>query len=87
VIFLGGYAADMALTAGQPYDLRFLSDGLMITQDRQTEALADVPYGDVEELEVGGPGIVSRRSRGQLEAGLLTREEFDRLKAQLLAGS
>ncbi len=176
VIFLGGYAADLALTAGQPYDVRFLSDRLMITQHRQTGALADVPYGEVEALEVGGPGIVSRMSRGQqagmtlafgligaaiavsdtkiqtivriqtagselhflctttspdalriqlsrplgaireaqsgkasasarqageaaaaigelsrlaslLEAGLLTREEFDRLKAQLLAGS
>ena len=69
VIFLGGYAADLALSPGQPYDVRFLTDRLTITQGGQTEALADVPYGDVEALEVGGPGIVSRLSRGR-QAGM-----------------
>ena len=65
VIFLGGYAAEMVFAAGQPYDLRFLSDQLTITQHGQTEALAAVPYEEVEALEVGGPGIVRGMSRGE----------------------
>jgi Short C-terminal domain len=65
VIFLGGYAADMVLAAGQPYDLRFLSDRLVIRQHDQSEALAEVLYGEVEALDVGGPGSVNRLSRGQ----------------------
>jgi hypothetical protein len=64
VIFLGGYAPETVLAAGQPYDLRFLSDRLVITRHDKTEALAGVPYGEVEALDVGGPGIVSRMSRG-----------------------
>jgi hypothetical protein len=69
VIFLGGYAADMVLAAGQTYDLRFLSDRLVIRQHDQSEALAEVLYGEVEALDVGGPGTVSRMSRRQ-QAGM-----------------
>jgi hypothetical protein len=69
VIFLGGYAADITLTAGQSYDLRFFSDQLGITESRQTTMLASIAYGEVEALEIGGPGVVNRLSRGQ-QAGL-----------------
>ena len=69
VVYLGGYTADLALTVSEHYDLRFLADRIMIAKPRSTQALTKVPYGDVEELEVGGPGIVDRMSRAA-QAGM-----------------
>jgi len=69
VVLLGGYLADEDLPTGQSYDLRFLRERLLVTAAGGTEPLIDATYGDVEELEIGGPGIVSRLSRGQ-QAGM-----------------
>lgn len=81
VTYVGGYSAEaggpetdsaalgLSLTVGFLYDLRFLSDRLLITPPRSTDPLFDVPYSELEEFEVGGPGIVSRMSR-QAQAGL-----------------
>jgi hypothetical protein len=64
VFFLGGYAENADLADGQPYDLRFLSDRLTISQHRSIEdALIELAYANVEVLDVGGPGVVSRFSR------------------------
>jgi hypothetical protein len=69
VTFVGGYGGEQTLVAGQPYDLRFFSDLLAITQPRQTGTVAELRYEEIEALEVGGPGLVSGMSRGQ-QAGM-----------------
>jgi hypothetical protein len=63
--FVGGYVPGDIFTTGERYDLRFFSDRLVITPARSTETLIEWPYEDVQELEVGGQGIVSRLSREQ----------------------
>jgi Short C-terminal domain len=65
VVLLGGYLADEDMPVGKPYDLRFLNKRLLVTAAGSTEPLIDIHYGDVEDLEIGGPGVVSRLSRGQ----------------------
>lgn len=69
VTFLGGYAVEETLVAGQSYDLRFFSDRLAVTRKGQVGTLKELPYEEIQALEVGGPGIVSRMSRGQ-QAGM-----------------
>lgn len=69
VTLLGGYIAEAEMPAGKPYDLRFMEDHLLLMLPQGVTVLLEVPYGKVEEIEVGGPGLVSRRTRGQ-QAGL-----------------
>lgn len=69
VVLVGGYLADEDMPPGKAYDLRFLHERLLVTAAGGTEPLIDMHYGDVEELEIGGPGVVSRLSRGQ-QAGM-----------------
>jgi hypothetical protein len=54
VTFNGG-AGEAQLTRGQTYDLRFLPDRLMVCLPRSAAALVEVPYRDVETVEVSGP--------------------------------
>ena len=56
--FLGGYLPEAELERGNAYDLRFLSDRLAVFPEGQTPWLADVPYLDVEDVEIGGPGLI-----------------------------
>lgn len=58
VTFTGG-TAGLRLTKGRAYDVRFLADRLMICLPSSTASLIEVPFRDVETLEVGGPGQVS----------------------------
>ena len=58
VALLGGYAADAALVIGELYDARFLDDRLAIFPARSWEAHAVVAYPEVEDIEIGGPGLV-----------------------------
>jgi hypothetical protein len=69
VAFLGGFAPENVFAVGHRYDVRFFGDRLAITGSRSTEPLVEVPYHDVQVLEVGGPGVVSRMSREQ-QAGI-----------------
>ena len=52
------------LIKGQAYDLRFLGDRIMVCPCRSAEAIVEVPYRDVETVEVSGssPG----KSPGEL---------------------
>jgi hypothetical protein len=50
-IFNGG-SGTAPLAKGQAYDLRFLSDRIMISPRRSAEALVEVQYRDVETVEV-----------------------------------
>ena len=58
VAYLGGYVPGAAIFAGERYDVRFLVDRLLVVPSRQAEVLAEVPYGEVEDVEIGGPGLV-----------------------------
>lgn len=69
VVFLGGYLAGAELAAGQTYDLRFLADRLAVFPCRRVDVLVDIPYGDVELIDIGGPGLVKKWSPRQ-QAGI-----------------
>jgi hypothetical protein len=59
VVLLGGYAPDTAaIVIGESYDVRFLEDRLAIYPARYWEARTEVPYSEVEDVEIGGPGLV-----------------------------
>jgi hypothetical protein len=58
VIFLGGYLPGTELVAGRPYDLRFLGDRIAVLPCRGAEMLVEIPFGDVETVDIGGPGLV-----------------------------
>lgn len=58
VAYLGGHVPGSAIRPGERYDVRFLEDRLMVSACRQAEVLAEVPYGQVEDVEIGGPGLV-----------------------------
>jgi hypothetical protein len=57
--YLGGYVQGPAI-AGQRYDVRFFEDRLVMFACRRAEVLAEVPYSQVEDVEIGGPGLVKR---------------------------
>jgi hypothetical protein len=58
VAYLGGYAPESAITAGDRYDVRFFEDRFVVFAYRRTQMLAEVPYSQVEDVEIGGPGLV-----------------------------
>jgi hypothetical protein len=56
--YLGGYTTGTELGAGQPYDLRFLADGLIVLARDLPEVLYEMKYRDIQVAEIGGPGLV-----------------------------
>jgi Short C-terminal domain len=58
VAYLGGYIQGSELRAGERYDVWFHEDGLTVTALRRPVVLAEVPYSEVEDVEIGGPGLV-----------------------------
>ena len=58
VIFLGGYAQGRELDVGKPYDVRFLESRLAVLPSGRTDALIEVPYSEIEAVDIGGPGLV-----------------------------
>ena len=56
--YLGGHVPGAAVTPGAQYDMRFLEDRLVMSVSRRPTVLAEVLYGQVEDVEIGGPGIV-----------------------------
>jgi hypothetical protein len=59
VAYLGGYVPVPAISVGQRYDVPFLGDRLLIVPRRRAEALAALSYNDVEDIEIGGPGLAA----------------------------
>lgn len=59
VTFNGG-SGDAPLAKGTVYDLRFLEDRVIACAVLSPAALVDIPYRDVETVEISGPGRVSR---------------------------
>lgn len=64
---LGGYAPDASIVIGESYDLRVLEDRLAIFPVGSWEARAELPYSEIEDVEIGGPGLV--RSGGGFMGG------------------
>jgi hypothetical protein len=60
VAYLGGHVPESAITAGEQYDVRFLEDRLAVFGYRRADVLAEVTYGQVEHVEIGGPGLVKK---------------------------
>jgi hypothetical protein len=58
VAYLGGYVPDSAITPGGLYDVLFLEDRLVVSAHRQAKVITEVPYSQVEDVEIGGPGLV-----------------------------
>jgi len=58
VIFKGGSGSE-PLAKGRRYDLRFLSERITVCRPSAADAIVEVPYSDVETVEVGGPGQIS----------------------------
>jgi Short C-terminal domain len=58
VALLGGYLPGPAIVVGRRYDVPFLEGRFLVAPWRQHEVLAEVPYSEVEDVEIGGPGIV-----------------------------
>lgn len=55
---LGGYAPGSALRIGERHDLRFLDDRIAACAGGLSRVVMDIPYGDVEGVDIGGPGLV-----------------------------
>ena len=58
VVYLGGYVPESAIRAGERYDVRFVEDRFVVFACRRADVLAEVPYSQVEDVEIGGPGLV-----------------------------
>ena len=67
VIFTGGSGGG-PLAKGHAYDLRFLGDRIMICPPGSAEAIVEVPYRDIDTVEVGGP-VSKSPGEGPLETG------------------
>jgi Short C-terminal domain len=61
--YLGGYVPESAITPGLLYDVLFLEDRLVVFAHRQVKVLAEVPYSQIEDVEIGGPGLVKTGGR------------------------
>jgi hypothetical protein len=46
------------ISVGQRYDVGLLEDRFEILAHRRSEILAVLPYSDVEDVDIGGPGLV-----------------------------
>lgn len=58
VTFLGGYLPGATLLKSSRYDLAFLKDRLLIAPWREYRVLVDIPYSEIEDVQIDGPGIV-----------------------------
>ena len=67
LVYLGGHVPESPIRAGERCDVRFVEDRLVVFASRRAEVLAEVPYSQVEDMEIGGPGMV--RSGGGFTGG------------------
>jgi hypothetical protein len=58
LVFLGGHAPGSDLAVRGSCDLRFLTDRAALFPCRGTDALVQIPYRDIEVIDIGGPGLV-----------------------------
>lgn len=67
VALLGGYGPSADIIIGQRYDVRFLAESLAVCLHRHATVQLELPYTDVEDVEIGGPGVV--RTGGRFVGG------------------
>jgi Short C-terminal domain len=60
MVYLGGYLPGAELVTGDQYHVQFLEDRLLVVQWLVTRVLAELTYTEIEDVEIGGPGIVKR---------------------------
>lgn len=65
-----GGSGGLPLAQGQLYDVRFLRDRIMVCPRDSVTAIVEMPFRDVETVEVGGPGQVTM-STGEVLALIL----------------
>jgi|tagenome__1003787_1003787.scaffolds.fasta_scaffold20979327_4 hypothetical protein len=58
LVYLGGYVPESPITAGERCDVRFAGDRLLVFASLRANVLAEIPYSQVEDVEIGGPGLV-----------------------------
>jgi hypothetical protein len=58
VAYLGGYVPVTGIWPGYSYDIPFLEDRLQVLTRRHAQVLAELPYSEIEDVEIGGPGLV-----------------------------
>jgi hypothetical protein len=58
VVYLGGYVSGVQLVTGNPYDVPFLEDRILVVEWKTRQVVTDLGYSEVELVEVGGPGVV-----------------------------
>jgi hypothetical protein len=58
VLFLGGYVPGSPIRPGERYDVRFMADQFQVFAIGSPTLLAAVPYSHVEDVEIGGPGLI-----------------------------
>jgi hypothetical protein len=63
VAYLGGYVPESPIKPGSLYDVLFLEDRLAVSAHRQAKVLTEVSYSAVEDVEIGGPGLVKTGGR------------------------
>jgi hypothetical protein len=67
VTYLGGYGVGDDLQPRMSYELRFLQESVGVYMAGRWTPLAQVPYAEVEAVDIGGPGLV--RSGGGFVGG------------------
>jgi hypothetical protein len=60
MIYLGGYSPGVGIRVRNVYDVRFLQDRLAVLPPSGIRPVFDVPYLEVEDVEIGGPGAVRK---------------------------
>jgi hypothetical protein len=65
VTLLGGYAPDVDMLVGHQYDIRFREERLAVYRHRRPNLVIELPYADIEAVDIGGPGLVASGGRFQ----------------------
>jgi hypothetical protein len=55
---LGGYTQESEVETGHRYDVPWLEDRLLLVKFRPPTVILELPYSQVEGVEIGGPGII-----------------------------
>jgi hypothetical protein len=58
LVLLGGYLPDMEVFTGKRHHVQFFGDRLWLIVGRTAVPQVAVPYSEIEDVEIGGPGIV-----------------------------
>jgi len=58
LVLLGGYLPDIEIFTGKRYHVQFFADRLWLVLGRTAVPQVAIPYSEIEDVEIGGPGIV-----------------------------